>query len=330
MLSSAALSEVVPLPNVARGWREQVERYVEKRSRESLTRRYAELETRRVLLSVGSELERASLACHPSRFGDGQLDHLLNVAWKPAMDGSRGLASKTRKYYVCVLNGFLKDSGNLTVERKKLRFPKSPVRPKKVLSTEESRRLLGVASTMGIVTHSVIALELTMGLRRCEVLRVSLGDLEDRELLVHGKGRGGEKLRRVPYHPEVARILPDLLAHRTQVVSGTPGPDDGRVFVHPTGRGLKVWGKSWLDARVVAPAFDTAGIRRPWNLNHCLRRTFGRTLWSNGVPIETVSLLMGHEDVRQTREYLAIDQVDMASAMSVLGRAIPPLAVAGG
>ena len=237
MFEPAAPSEELPLPETARGWKEQVERYVEKRSRESLSRRYAVLETRRILVGVGGALNSAGLACLPSRLGDAQLDHLLNVVWRPSLDGTRGLASKTRRYYTCVLNGFLKDSGNLALERRKLKFPKGSVRPKKALTEEESGRLLRVASAMGIVPHAVVALEMTMGLRRCEVLRVSLDDLEDGELLVHGKGRGGEKLRRVPYHPEVQRILPELLAHRTQVLQGYRGPDDGRVFVHRDGEG---------------------------------------------------------------------------------------------
>jgi integrase len=329
MFEPAALSEVVSLPELARGWREQVERYVEKRSKESLSRRYAVLETRRILVGIGGALDGAGLACLPARLGDAQLDHLLNVVWRPSLDGTRGLASKTRRYYTCVLNGFLKDAGNLALERRKLKFPKGSVRPKRALTEEESGRLLRVASAMGIVPHAIVALEMTMGLRRCEVLRVSLGDLEDGELLVHGKGRGGEKLRRVPYHPEVQRILPELLAQRSQVLQGYSGPDDGRVFVHRTEGSVRVWSRSWVDSRVLEPAFIEAGIRRAWNLNHCLRRTFGRTMWRNGVPLEVVSLLMGHEDIRQTRGYLAIDQADMASAMSVLGRAIPPLAVAG-
>jgi site-specific recombinase XerD len=73
----------------------------------------------------------------------------------------------------------------------------------------------------------------------------------------------------------------------------------------------------------MAPVFRDAGVSAPGNLNHALRSTFGKTLWRNGVPIEKVSELMGHEDTRTTPRYLALSQDDMADAMRVLNRVLP-------
>lgn len=310
------------MPTTARGWGELVERYVEKRNQESLSKRHVQ-ELRRVLTKTGRELESARLACLPHRFGDAQLDHLLNGPWRPSTEYQTGMAPVTRRYLVCILNGFLKEHGNLAVERRRLRFGRSGVRPLLALTPEEARRLLDVAATFGIVTHAVVALELLMGLRRSEVRRLTIGDFGDQSLRVRGKGRSGGKLRVVPYHPEILRILPSLLEHRRQVVEGYRGPDSGHLFVRRTATGLAVWSRSWLDERIMQPAFEAASVRRAWNLHHALRRTCGRTLWKNGVPIETVSKILGHADVRMTVRYLAIDQDDMARAMEVLGRVLP-------
>ncbi len=61
-----------------------------------------------------------------------------------------------------------------------------------------------------------------------------------------------------------------------------------------------------------------------WNLNHALRRTFGRTLWTQGVPLEVISDFLGHQDTKTTIRYLALRNDDMVSAMRVLDQALPP------
>ena len=330
MFEPAAPSEVGPLPEAARGWKEQVERYAEKRSRESLSPRHIR-EIRRVLDQVGRELDAKGLACHPTRFGDEQLDCLLSGRWKPSSQTVPGLSPRTRSYNVCLLNGFLKEHGNLCIVKRRLRFHESPVRPRRALEPEQARSLLETASRHGIVAHAFIAFEMLMGLRRCEVLRIGLEDLESDSLRVHGKGRGGGKTRWVPYHAEVRRILPDLLAHRAQVLEGREDVAPQLLFVH-VGRDnhVRPWGHTYVDDRIVGPLFEEAGIRIAWNLNHALRRTFGRTLWSKGVPLEVVSDLLGHQDTKTTIRYLALRTDDMVSAMRVLDRALPPLQVASG
>ena len=198
-------------------------------------RRITSKSCERVLRKTGRELDQAGLACLPAKFGDAQLDFLLNGPWRPATEYQTGLAPVTRRYLVCIVNGFLKESGNLTVERRRLRFPRSGVRPLLALTPEEAARLLDVAATFGIVTHAVVAFELLMGLRRSEVRRLTVGDFGEQFLRVRGKGRAGGKIRIVPYHPEILRILPSLLEHRRQKVQGYRGPDPG-VSLRPVDR----------------------------------------------------------------------------------------------
>ncbi|MFZ0891907.1 MAG: site-specific integrase [Thermoplasmata archaeon] len=206
---------------------------------------------------------------------------------------------------------------------------RGPVRLTEPLTEEEARRLLVVAASRDIECHAIVALELLMGLRRSEVLRVRLVDIGDGILTVHGKGREGGKKRWLPFHDEVRRILPELVAHRRQVVSGFRGPDPGFVFVHRVddGRwkpyGIRVWSKAYVDRRFVIPAFEEAGVRKAANLNRALRRTCGRTAWVHGVPIEKISYMLGHEDTRTTRRYLALNLEDVRSVIAVLNEVFP-------
>jgi len=52
--------------------------------------------------------------------------------------------------------------------------------------------------------------------------------------------------------------------------------------------------------------------------NHTLRRTYGRTLWLVGIPIESIAKLMGHEDTKTTILYLGLNMDDMSDAMQRL------------
>lgn len=48
-----------------------------------------------------------------------------------------------------------------------------------------------------------------------------------------------------------------------------------------------------------------------------LRRTFGRTMWRDGVKIETISAMLGHDSIEQTLEYIGANIDDMQSAMDM-------------
>ena len=63
----------------------------------------------------------------------------------------------------------------------------------------------------------------------------------------------------------------------------------------------------------VTAAGDAAGIDRL--SSHMCRRTFGRTLWRDGVKVETVAAMLGHESVDQTLKYIGADLYDMSAAM---------------
>jgi integrase len=311
------------LPSAARGWDREQERHVGERAGEDLSRRHVQ-EVDRVLSEANRLLEAAGLSCHPRNFGPSELNYLLKGPWRAKGPDGSGLSQRTRQYNVCLVNGFLKEHDNLTIEKARLRFPRAPIRRLEYLRPVERRQLLDTAARTGVLAHVIVALEMLMGLRRCEVLRLTLRDLFEDDILVRGKGKLGGKTRRVPYHDEVRRILPEFLRYRSQEVAGHAGPDIGFVFARKAGDGsLRVWGKAWIDRRIMVPVFVSAGVKRPDNLNHALRRTFGRSLWDNGVPIEKIAYLMGHEDTRTTIRYLGLDQEDARSAMAVLNRAFP-------
>ncbi len=212
----------------SRRWRESIEAYESELERDRITVRHRR-ECVRVARNVGDLLERAGLACDPRFFGDAHLTHLLNGPW-------RGLKPNGKAYNVCLLGRYLKRSDNLTVERARLRFDRTPQRPKLALSLPERVRLLDTARRFGIVHYGMVVLMLTMGLRPSEVRRITVEQATSDPLVFIGKRKGIEqgfgKVRRVPPHPLFRELFPELLAHRQQVVAESHLEDPGFLFCH--------------------------------------------------------------------------------------------------
>jgi len=257
-----------------------------------------------VARDAGKLLEADGLGCDPRFLGDDQLRYLLDGPWRGG-----------KAYEWCLLNRFLKRFDNLTVERAGLRFDRTPRRRKLAFDRGERGRLLDTARRAGIVPYSMIALMLTMGLRPSEVRRITVEQATSDPLVFVGKRKGIEqgfgKVRRVPPHPLFRQLLPELLAHRSQIVSEWRGEDPGFLFCHVWDGTLRPWGKAWFDRHFIVPVFDAAGLHASFNLSYRARRTFGRVArLEQGHPIEKVARLMGHSDPRTTTQYLGLNEDD--------------------
>jgi len=147
----------------------------------------------------------------------------------------------------------------------------------------------------------IIRAGLLQGTRRIEVVRITVFDaqqaLRTGVLKVNGKGN---KIREIPLHPGFAEALRAYLGQHAD------NAGDDRL--------LRI-GKEQVYKNVVA--FSLRFGRR--FSTHTLRRTFGRNLWLRGIPIETISELMGHASTDMTRLYLGLNLSDMRKAISEYG-----------
>jgi integrase len=142
---------------------------------------------------------------------------------------------------------------------------------------------------------------LLQGMRRIEILRLTISDAEQalRTKVLKVNGKGG-KLREIPLHPGFAEALTAYFDQQPRcIVSGRLVPI----------------GKSRAAGIVVD--FSLRFGRR--FSTHTLRRTFGRNLWLRGIPIETISELMGHASTDMTRLYLGLNLSDMRKAITEYG-----------
>lgn len=164
---------------------------------------------------------------------------------------------------------------------------------------------------VGARDYLMIQLMLTNGLRTCEVARINIGDfdtLDGRNVLhIQRKGRT-DKHDVVAVPDEVMASLEDYLSMRTDdfnldsplFVSLVRGREPERIL-KPTISGI-------VKARLRAVGIDDPKISA-----HSLRHTCGSLMVEEGMPIETIQDMLGHNDPATTQIY-----IDMARQKRLL------------
>jgi integrase/recombinase XerD len=202
--------------------------------------------------------------------------------------------------------GFLADEGIVSASpAARLSPPKVPPRlPGSVLTPKEVRSLLTAPdrmSPLGLRDRAMLEILFATGVRRDELCKLDLADLDhhERELVVqHGKG---DKPRRIPlvrsaYHEVVVyleRARPALAAKGKAATSALLLSSKGSRLSHAgVMRALhEIEAKSGLKTNLTP---------------HVFRRTFATTLLESGASLRHIQLLLGHADLTTTAVYLNI------------------------
>jgi site-specific recombinase XerD len=205
----------------------------------------------------------------------------------------RKLSSIKALYKYLVLAGIRTDNpaspvSGPAIERK---LPKQldTVNVEKLLRTmvagrTESQRLRDIA---------IMELFYASGIRRAEIVNISLRDLDlrSRVILIHGKGK---KERQVVFNKTAASAIEAYLRVRQR-------SEDEALFLGRGGKRLTpkhVW-------RIFRDIYAVSGIKDHAS-PHTLRHSFATHLAENGVDLETIRELLGHESLATTGVYLKL------------------------
>ena len=193
-----------------------------------------------------------------------------------------------------------------------LDYPRPIKRLPAVLSHDDMAAILAVPDTAtptGLRDRCMIEVLYATGMRRMEIVKLQLDDLDlsgSIARIVQGKG---QKDRLVPLGTRAVAWLQRWLDSGRSALH--PGPDCRRVFLHDQGGPLT---RDNLTIRL-RRLMDTAGIDKPGSC-HLFRHTMATHLLENGCDVRVIQDLLGHSKLDTTALYthVAIDHLKAAQA----------------
>jgi len=274
---------------------------------EELQRRNYSSETTRAYLFAVKDFA-GYFGKRPDQLGQEHLRqyqlHLLNDR-KLAVETIVGRISALRFFFVKVLRRPYREID--------LVYPKRPERLPVILSEEEVARLIESAITS---YHRVILMTLYgTGLRREELCRLKVTDIDSQRMVVHVRQGKGNKDRDVTLSPRLLEVLraywkwrkPKTYLFPTLYRKRPEQPIDSKTVWH-----------------AVREAARRAGIKKKVS-PHLLRHSWATHLLERGTDLKTIQVLLGHVDLEATTIYLHLSQ----RHMQALNNPIDALPISG-
>ena len=213
--------------------------------------------------------------------------HLVNDC-KLTMETIGGRISALRFFFVKVLRRPYREID--------LVYPKRPERLPVILSEEEVARLIESACSS---YHRVILMTLYgTGLRREELSRLKLTDVDSQRMVIHVRQGKGNKDRDVTLSPRLLEVLRAYWKWRKPKVYLFPSLYRNRPEQPITSKTI------WYAVREAA---RRAGIKKKVS-PHILRHSWATHLLERGADLKAIQVLLGHVDLESTTIYLHLSQ----------------------
>lgn len=198
-----------------------------------------------------------------------------------------------------------------------LELPKVEKRlPRHVLSVAEVEQVMNqahITDQLGLRDRAILETLYSTGIRRQELLELTLVDLDlERGTLMVRQGKGG-KDRMVPIGERACAWLDKYLREVRPTLSAEP--DDGTLFLSVSNEKLSANRLSEL----VKGYIDAAGLPRAGSC-HLLRHACATHMLENGADIRYIQALLGHESLSSTEVYT---RVSIVKLKEVHGRTHP-------
>jgi len=188
-------------------------------------------------------------------------------------------------------------------------YPKKVLKLPIILSQEEVARLIDAALTP---FHRIVLMTLyATGVRRAELARLKISDIDSQRMVIHIQGGKGRQDRDVM----LSSKLLDALREYWRGLKRKPS------------RWLFPGGLSHTADRPITPkavyhacrnAAQRAGLQDKNIHPHTLRHCFATHLLEAGADLRTIQLLLGHHDLEETTIYLHLSKRHLGATASPL------------
>ncbi|HEX8807965.1 MAG TPA: tyrosine-type recombinase/integrase [Xanthobacteraceae bacterium] len=169
-----------------------------------------------------------------------------------------------------------------------------------VISPDETRRLLAVASNLKVRT--LLSLGYGCGLRASEVVRLKVKHIDSAQKIIRVEQSKGRKDRNVMLSPEMLDLLRQWWKTRRRGFDSTTPVAERWLF--PGRRPGKPMTTRQLN-RLFHEAADAAGIKKGVTL-HALRHSFATHLLEHGTDIRKIQAVLGHDKLDTTARYTRV------------------------
>src|SRR6202158_1221500 len=241
--------------------------------------------------------------CSPDRLGPRHIRE-----YQAALFQKRKFSPNTVAQHLAALRFFyvktLKKAWSIT----ETPYPKKAVLLPTILSQEEVARLIDAARPP---LHRTLLMTLyATGLRRAELARLKVSDVDSQRMIVHVQGGKGRKDRDVMLSP---KLLEELRQHWRRL---EPKPSQ---WLFPGNRNHR--GDQPITTKVVwhacRNAAKRAGLKKQVH-PHTIRHCFATHLLERGADLRSIQRLLGHNDLEQTTVYLHISERHLHATASPL------------
>ena len=217
-------------------------------------------------------------------------DHLRS--YQAYLLRERKLCPGTVENHVAALRFFFVRTLRRHEFREFLPYPKSRKKLPEILSQEEVARLINASTSL--FQRTVLMVLYGTGMRRAELARLKIAHIDSQRLVIHVVDGKGHKDRDLPLSPallETLRAYWRWLKPRTYLFPSRMHRD------HEQPISDKI---VWL---ACTQAAKKAGIRKRVS-PHLVRHSWATHLLEAGTDLRTIQLLLGHEDLEVTAQYL--------------------------
>ena len=193
---------------------------------------------------------------------------------------------------------------------------REPQKIPQVISPDEARRLLAVASSLK--ARVMLSLSYGCGLRAGEVVRLKVKHIDNAQKIIRIEQSKGRKDRNVMLSPETLDLLRQWWRERpSRGDAGTPPQERWLFPSKKSGQGASRPMTTRQLSRLFHEAADAAGIRKNVTL-HALRHSFATHLLERGTDIRVIQALLGHAKLDATARYTRVATGMIASIESPL------------
>ncbi len=225
------------------------------------------------------------------------------------------VSNRSLARFLSALSGFQKHLSTTTSGKKyifKLHNIKYAQKIPSFVTQKESKQMLGTVTTekdtksyFYLRDFLIVALLYATGIRREELTKIKLSDIDDRRGTITVTGKGN-KVRLVPLGEETLKDLNHYLKIREDFINEKQSKTDS-LFLNKFGTGLS--------ARSVDRLVKKFGRSKGLDFTpHTLRHSFATHLLENGADLMLIKEILGHASLSTTQKYTHVTAETMKKA----------------